>query len=230
MNALLEKPLMPPGASIQFWISVFCCFVFWLVAYGLIIRIGFKHKTFCMPVAAMCANLVWEVIFSQFIPEKFLLIVLGNTAWALFDIAIFITIWKYGRDDFEDPFVRKHFRTIVVIGLIVASLVEYPFAVEYNDVKGYYLGWAAALMMSILFIAMLLRRGSTRGQSFYIALAMFLGNISAYFWVKYYPGSEFSAPINLYFVLTTGFFNLTYVIMMYKKSLEEGKNPWTDFG
>ncbi|MCP5540942.1 MAG: hypothetical protein H7A52_12440 [Akkermansiaceae bacterium] len=225
----MEKPLMPDGATPMFWIAVAGCFVFWLLAYVLIIRIGFKEKTFGMPIAALCANFIWEILFSHVYAPSFSLIQWGNTAWALFDVAILITVWKYGRADFGDPWVKKHFHLIVVIGLAVAFAVMYPFAGYYKDLKGYYLGWAAALMMSVLFIAMLRRRGSVKGQSFYIALFMFLGNYSAYLWVKYFPNLSFSLGINLQMFLCTGFFNVAYMVMIYRKCREEGINPWKRF-
>ena len=36
--------------------------IFWLGAYYLVIRIGFKEKIHAMPIAAMCGNISWEII------------------------------------------------------------------------------------------------------------------------------------------------------------------------
>ena len=38
--------------------------IFWSLAYFLIIRQGFKDRTYGMPLAALCANISWEAIFA----------------------------------------------------------------------------------------------------------------------------------------------------------------------
>ena len=43
--------------------------LFWSATYILIIRRGFKYKTFGMPMAALCANISWEAIFAFVTPH-----------------------------------------------------------------------------------------------------------------------------------------------------------------
>jgi hypothetical protein len=224
-------PLFPSNQPLHVWLVVIACFVFWLAAYALIIKRGFQDKTFGMPIAALCANFTWEIVFSHLFLPSFQLIRLGNKSWVFLDAAILITALKYGREDFRDPFVRKWFYWLLALGMAVAACVEIPFVKVYGDVHGYFLGWAAALMMSILFIAMLLRRGSVKGQSCYIALFMLLGNVSAYLWCKYFPDTPplLDPRVNLAFLATTGFFNATYLVLLYRKCREQGINPWTRF-
>jgi hypothetical protein len=38
--------------------------IFWTLVYLLIIRLGFRDKTYGMPITALCANISWEFIFS----------------------------------------------------------------------------------------------------------------------------------------------------------------------
>ena len=178
----------------------------------------------------MIGNIVWEALFSQYFVPYYGLIHWGNTAWVAFDIGIFLTVWKYGPDDFSDPFVKRHLRKIIPLGMVLAAMIMIPFTKFYHDEFGTFLGWAAAFMMSILFIAMLLRRNHYKGQSIYIALSMFLGNIAAYFWVEYFPEHEppmqMDHNTNLAFVLATGVFNVAYIVMLYQKFREKGVNPW----
>ena len=43
--------------------------LFWSATYILIIKRGFKDKTFGMPMATLCANISWEVIFTFITPH-----------------------------------------------------------------------------------------------------------------------------------------------------------------
>jgi hypothetical protein len=225
---MFDKPVFPPDQPWQIWAIVALCFVFWLVAYVLIIRWSFKEKTFGMPISALAGNIVWEGLFSHYFPPSFWLLQLGNTAWIGFDLLILIAAWKYGPDDFSDPFVKRWLRTMLILGMVVATWIEIPIVRVYNDVHGQMLGWGQALMMAILFIAMLLRRNSLKGQSIYIALAMVLGNIFAYLWCAYFPDTPplLDPSVNRAFLVATGFFNVVYVVMIWQKSRALGVNPW----
>jgi hypothetical protein len=220
---------MPSNASLMFWIGVLGCFLFWLVAYVLIIWRGFQDKTFGMPIAALCANIAWEILFSNYYVPDYRLVRFGNALWVLFDIAILIAAWKYGPDDFAQPLMKRFLRPLIVVGIFLSAFLAIPFVEVYQDRQGYLLGWIAAFMMSILFVAMLLRRDSLRGQSFYIGLAMLLGNFSAFLWVKHYPHQVLDPIVNLTFMLATGLFNVIYIILIWEKCRSEGVNPLKRF-
>ena len=78
-------------------------------------------------------------------------------------------------------------------------------------------------MMGLLFIALLVSRGSVQGQSFYIALFMMLGNVGAFLF------DIFATPQlpGLLYVLV--FLSLAvngiYAVMVYRKSRELGVDP-----
>jgi len=211
----------------MFWISVLGCFLFWLAAYTLIIKRGFQDKTFGMPIAALCANIAWETLFSNIYIPDYLLVRIGNSLWVIFDLLILITALKYGPGDFSQPLIKRFLRPLIFLGVFLTIFLCIPFVNVYQDTQGYLLGWIAAFMMSILFIAMLIRRDSIQGQSFYIGLAMLLGNFSAYLWVKYYPRQVLDPMVNLTFMLATGLFNVIYLILIYEKCKSQNINPLT---
>ena len=67
----------------------------WTAVYALIIRRGFKEKTYGMPVAALCANLAWEFVFSfiyRWDPPQNVI----NVVWLLFDLVILYQVIRYG--------------------------------------------------------------------------------------------------------------------------------------
>ncbi len=222
-----NRPWIPSPLSIPFILAVLGCFVFWLAAYALIIRRGFKDKTFGMPIAALCGNVAWETLFSHVYKPDYKLVEWGNTSWILLDLGILYTAFKYAPDDFKSAICKRWVRPMIVVGVLLAALVFVPFVNAYKDTQGYFLGWADAFAMSMLFIAMLIRRDNVQGQSIWIAITMFLGNISAYFWVKYYPTPVLDANVNLCYMLATGFFNVIYIYLVWAKCREQGINPWT---
>lgn len=227
---MFSKPWMPSDASPWFWASVIGCAVFWLAAYALIIRHGFKEKTFAVPLTAMCWNISWEVLFAFVYPPDYLLIFVGNVLWVVFDLIILGIAWKYAPSEFPEGWPRRCVRPGIVLGLVMATVLQVPIAHEYHDMKGYLTGWMAAFMMSVLYLAMLLRRNNLKGQSFWIACAMLLGNFWAWVWVVYYPNNPPDAVINpainhLFFVATCSF-NALYAVAVYIRSRELGINPW----
>src|SRR5689334_13192718 len=110
-------PLMPSDASPMFWISVLGCFVFWLIAYGLIIKRSFQDKTFGMPIAALCGNIAWEILFSNVYHPDYFLVRIGNSLWVLFDLVILAAALKYGPDDFTAPHLKRYVRPLIFIGI-----------------------------------------------------------------------------------------------------------------
>jgi hypothetical protein len=78
-------------------------------------------------------------------------------------------------------------------------------------------------MMGLLFIALITSRGDLRGQSFYIALFMLLGNVGAFL----FDLTAASRMPTLVYVLVAATLsvNAIYVLMVYRKVRELGLNP-----
>jgi hypothetical protein len=71
------------------------CGVLWTLAYLLIIRQGFLDRTYGMPLAALCANLSWEFIFTFVYPHD-LPQRAENVVWLSFDFVILGQLLLYG--------------------------------------------------------------------------------------------------------------------------------------
>ena len=238
----------------DFWLYVTYGFLalFWLPAYILIARRGFIEKTYGMPIVAMLGNWPWEWIFGlglapacpivwETCPARPLQ--LANFASMLLDGFIVYTIVKFGRDKFDNPFIRKYFYHILIFGFISSFAIQYTFITEVGfpnvhnltvdgtvpaflpgDSGGSYSAYILTFVMGILFINMLTERNSLEGQSFIIAMAMLLGNVAAFVFIAIL--NELTPFLNVLFVLTL-FVNIVYAVMVYRKSLELGINPWT---
>lgn len=232
------------NSAVLFAIEAF----FWLGAYFMILRLAFKEKTYGMPIVAMCGNIAWEFLYGIGVfPACAVtrtdctqwLIQGGNFAAFIMDCTIVYTILRFGRQQFRQPIMEKYFPYIVFMGIGVAILVIYvldgflyvvnPGIVGQPDFLntglfgGAYTGFGQALVMSLLFPAMLAARNSLNGQSFLIALAMALGNTFAY---------AFNLSIGIRDVPTQTLsilsiaFNFVYVVLVYQKSKDLGVSLW----
>lgn len=198
--------------------------LFWSLTYILIIRRGFKDKTFGMPLAALCANISWEAIFSLIYPPSPPQIYI-NYAWFTLDLIIVLQFLRFGKYEFPKFSIGK-FYAIFSITLFVAFVLILTITYESHDLQGVYAAFGQNLMMSILFITMLSRRNGIRGQSMYIALFKMLGTGAASLaFYLYQPISQNSILLpSLYasiFVV-----DVIYPILLYRKIQENKILPW----
>src|SRR5690606_17274353 len=82
--------------------------VCWTLAYILIIRRGVMDKYYGMPVAALCANLSWEFIFSFILPHSKPQLYIDYT-WLFFDVGILIQYLAFGKREFPSLLPRSWF-------------------------------------------------------------------------------------------------------------------------
>jgi hypothetical protein len=224
------------------------CTLAWLVTYVAIIHRGFKDRTYGMPMAALLGNISWEAIYSFFLDPFSDFMHIQSIPWFLVDLVIFWQLLKYGRREFDNPFVRRHFRVLVCGATVIAFIVTYRALVEFRDPLGYYTGFGLTFMMSFLFIAMLLRRRSPAGQSMYVAVFKWLGNVLAYVAAAFSVTTTMSDPLPASFeslvvgavthteypltplvnVLYLGTFigDSLYIWLLHSSFREHGLSPW----
>jgi hypothetical protein len=104
-----------------------------------------------------------------------------------------------------------------ILGLFTAFWIEYAFVREFGTFAGgAYAAFLQNLLMSILFIGMLVRRGSTEGQSMTIAVSKWLGTLAPAITFGMIGGGTFSTPS--FFILVVGIlcsvFDLIYIVML----------------
>ena len=199
--------------------------VFWTLVYILIIRLGFQEKTYGMPITALCANISWEFIFSFMIfhepPQNYV-----NVAWFAFDLVIVFQTLRFGKTAFSRELPASFFYPTVLLTLILGFCAILAITYEFRDWDGKYAAFGQNLMMSVLFVSMLLKRGDVSGQSVYIALFKMLGTLlpSILFFLR------FPSSVLLNFLYVSIFiFDLIYLVMLYMKHRELGIDPWKRF-
>ena len=154
--------------------------VFWILAYGLMIRRGVRDRSYGMPVAALMFNIAWETWFSLF-SEAPVATRAGIGLYLIADLGVLWTCLRYGREDFESPLIRNHFPWWVLGFFVMGLVLVRQFALSFEDIAGGISATFTTVLLSVLLVAMLVRRNDVRGQSLYIALAVLFGNVCGFF-------------------------------------------------
>jgi hypothetical protein len=198
--------------------------LFWSITYLLIIRRGLKDKTYGMPLAALCANISWEGIFSFIYPHSPPQLYI-NYVWFLIDVVILMQFFKYGRSEFPSLSKNK-FIAMLLFALATCFALVFSITREFNDWQGAYAAFGQNLMMSVLFILMLYNRNGFRGQSMFIALFKMMGTaISSLAFYLYQPISQGSFILPFLFI-SIFIYDLIYVILIYQKTHELNMPVW----
>lgn len=187
----------------------------WTLVYIDSIRLGFKDKTYAIPLYALGLNFAWELIYTikDFGSSGIQGIV--NLVWMLCDSIIVYTYFRFGKKEFPDnakdcfvPFSILSFVTCFVFQF--AFLLQFPEGIE----AATYSAFAQNAAMSIMFVIMLYRRNDTRGQSMLIAIAKWIGTLAPTLLLGVVT------QFNIYVILTgiiCSVFDIIYIIELHKK-------------
>jgi len=194
----------------------------WTLTYLLILHRGRKDRALGMPLAALGANLGWEFLFSFVHPHASPQLEV-NRVWFVFDLAILVQALRYGAAQQENPWLRRIYPAAVAAAVGLGTLLVWAVTVEFQDWHGMYAAFGQNLMMSILFVSMLLGRGSS-GQSLWIALTKLLGTLlpSILFHFKY-PGSVLLHALFVGILL----FDALYLALLWTRLRSEGAKAWS---
>jgi hypothetical protein len=201
----------------------------WTIVYIEGIRVGLRHKSYAIPFYALALNFAWELLYTilGFRTQGATVQNVINAVWFTFDIGILYTYFRFGRRDFAarvfgpsadadgtDPQLgasadaggtNLSFIGWSGLGLITAFAVQYAFRREFGIGKGAsYSAFLQNLLMSVLFIAMLARRGSREGQSLMIAVNKWIGTLAPT--ILYGALGEGDFPHGSFLILTLGIF------------------------
>ncbi|MDP9884195.1 hypothetical protein J2W21_001705 [Sinomonas atrocyanea] len=198
--------------------------VAWTVVYAEAIRIGFTQRTYAIPAAALMLNIAWEWLYA-FLDLTGTPGVQGyvNLVWAVADVAIVVTFFRFGYVEFSDRIGRGVF-IVGGVGLLGVSVaVQLLFLGEFGRSNGeVYSAFLQNLLMSGLFVAMFLSRHGARGQSMVIAAAKWLGTLAPTIQLGLLQGRGFVLGIGLLCTVL----DLTYIGLL----LHAHRHPGTEAG
>jgi hypothetical protein len=153
----------------------------WSIVYIDSIRVGFKLKTYTMPIWALGLNIAWEFLHTvlNLRGEYFSVQTVVNGVWFFLDLFILFNYFRFGSQFFPKNIHKKWFYIWSVVVIVISFLLQYLFVVEFGQFKGAgYAAFLQNLLMSVLFITMLVQRGSSNGQTLTIAVCKCIGTIA----------------------------------------------------
>ena len=183
----------------------------WTVVYIESIRVGFRQRTYAMPIAALGLNIAWEWTYAiRDLASDPQLQGWVNLVWALADVGILATFYRYGRSEFPAFVSRRLFITSGIVIISTSFLIQWLFIAEFGTVgmkAGEYSAFLQNLLMSGLFIAMFVARRGPRGQTLTIAVAKWIGTLAPTILFGFIYGSLFIIGIGL----LCSVFDLAYI-------------------
>lgn len=196
--------------------------VAWTIVYVESIRIGFKKKTYCMPLWALGLNICWELIYAFKGITNPSVQAIANAVWACCDLLIVVTYFKFGKNKLPEK-ARDIFIPYSVLAFVSCFVLQLAFILHFENYveAAQYSAFLQNVAMSILFIVMLYKRNSSEGQSMLIAVAKWLGTLAPTIQQGIVQGFNI-------FILMTGIlcsaWDIAYIILLKKKmNEEEGK-------
>ena len=220
---------MPTLETIKFALTVISG-VCWTIVYLEAIRIGFRDKSYAIPFYALALNFAWESLYTffGFRTNGITTQNIFNALWFVFDIGIFYTYFKFGRKYFRvalrnsTAYMDGIFGAWSLLFLVAAFAVEYACLKEFGVGKGAgYSAFLQNLLMSILFIAMLVKRGNHEGQSLLIAVNKWIGTLAPT--ILYGLIGEGGFPQGSFLILVSGslcsIFDLIYISLLHRQAL-----------
>ena len=189
----------------------------WTIVYLELIRTGFRQKACGMPLFALTLNLAWEVIYAfdgLFGSKSFIFVQsIANVVWALCDIFILITWFKYGKQYLPDK-AKKYFIPYSLIAIIFGFVMQFAFYFycETPEIASIYSAFAQNAAMSVMFLIMLFQRDNTKAQTLTIAVCKWIGTLTPVIYGNLHG-------INIYILLTgimCSLFDLTYIYFLWR--------------
>lgn len=150
-------------------------YALWLVAYILVIRKGFKDKTYAIPLLPICLNFTWEFMDSWILPDPVYFWKWVDRAWFLLDVAILYQLFRYGRKEQKIPELQRWFYPIVIVTLLLAFWGQYTFVTTFHDTLGFIAAFAINLVMSVIFPFFYFARRDLHGLSWGAAWCKLIG-------------------------------------------------------
>jgi hypothetical protein len=204
--------------------------VAWTIVYIEIIRVGFKHKTYGMPIAALALNFSWEWTYAVLgLASTPQLQTWVNLVWGLADIAILVTFFRFGRAELPGFISRPLFIAWGVAIVLSSFIIQWLFIAEFGvagQKSATYSAFLQNLLMSGLFIAMFVARRGPRGQSLLIGVAKWIGTLAPTILLGFLADSLFVIGIGL----LCSVFDLAYIglLLWARRSPQQGTSQLTD--
>ena len=195
----------------------------WSIVYVESIRLGFKQKTYAMPLFALGLNIVWEGLYAFtdiFVRQSIGAQAIANTCLFFLDCIIVYTYFKFGINECKTKLERKWFVPWSIFTFATCIALQILFYYWFGNVEGEkYAAYLQNIVMSVMYLYMLKERKSNKGQSMIIALCKCIGTLTP---------TIYGTLEGNWFILVTGIicfvFDLIYIYFLFKLNKYE-KEP-----
>lgn len=218
-------------------ISAVVMFGGWGMAYYFVATQNRREKTYGIPLVNICLNFSWEFLFAwQIIAPLPVLIDYGDKLWFFVDCILVYQLYKYGKRNQTNPWVKKHFYVVTTLTLLTCGIGMYLFCLYFNDVLGVAVSFMINLLMSVLFINLLFSRPDLKGISLGAAWCKWAGTAAGavfctIWWPLQFEGGKLVTPPYspepadayrfMYFLYVTIFIiDLLYIYLIYQRRRE----------
>ena len=193
----------------------------WCIVYEECIRLAIRDKTYAMPFWALALNITWEGIYTYTdLRAGVSAQAIVNVLWFCMDLVILSLYFKYGKRQHGEKTSDTVFYAWTILGIAAMFLVQMSYIKEFGlegHLSAQYSAFAQNLLMSIAFIHMLVKRGSTKGQSLLLAVAKWIGTLA--------PTITMGIMSTNYVVLACGLlctvYDLLYIALLYRAKKSE---------
>ncbi|GGU57052.1 transmembrane-type terpene cyclase [Streptomyces daghestanicus] len=204
-----------------FWAFAGPTAIGWLLTYVLAIRQAFVDRRVGIPAYLVAVNFAWEFsltfVLEQLPSQRGI-----NFLWVLFNAVLLYQALRFGPRD-HPGLTPRVFRWTFAGVLVWAGLMVVVGANEFHDLDGMYTGMIIQVPLSASFLYLLRRRGSSAGQSLYIAVAKLVGSLFAGLtaFVLYPSHHLLQVLVPTYVVL-----DVAYLVLLRRTMLREGRPLW----
>ena len=225
---LLHLPTTPPVDSLKhavpgwlYWPLETLQGVGWVYAYLMVIRCGLLDRFLGIPLVALGLNFGWELSYAFVLPNPPAQKVV-DFAWVGLDAFILRQGFRYGRKDY--PAVSKvDFDRLLWVLVVTAALFQIALGHDLSDYYGIYGALGINAYMSLAFVTMLRRRGSSVGQSLHVAVSKCVGSLAAgVMFVVMFPDRW----LILFLTVVSFVLDLAYIRLLHAQIVAEGQPVW----
>jgi len=194
---------------------------FWAYTYACLVYRGNRDSWMGIPVFAVVLNLSWEITFLIVLPhppqQKPI-----DVIWIALDVFLLRQAFRYGWKDFSVP--KATFVRLVAAALAVSFVFHIVLGWELADDEGIYGAMVINLYMSLAFIQLLRRRGSSIGQTMHVAVGKAVGTLGAgAMFFAWYPGRNLLTMCTL----TILAIDIVYIRMLHRQLRADGVPTWS---
>ena len=223
----LPMPSVPPvsvgpaDVGWLFWLVAVPTAIGWTLTYLLAIRQAVVDGRVGIPAYLVAVDFAWEFTLTfvlQQTPRQRQI----DLVWLICDAVLLYQVFRFGHAD-HPRLSPRAFRWSVIGVAVWAALAVLAGASEFHDTDGMYTGMIIQVPLSAAFLLMLSRRGSSVGQSMYIAVAKFVGSLAAGLTAfLVYPAHH----LFLVLVPTYVALDIAYLVRLRRVMRAEGRPLW----